>query len=421
MGAKLDRIDDIADPYQVSLTLPQGWLDPLALMNFKVLPPGVDPDSPDFAANPRGSGPYVYAPDVRTDEGRPCVAFKANPNYEARPGRAGLPRIDEIHFIAYNFKDDKGPKSDHKQELTAALQDGPGRLDVLLDLSAREAAALAKNAADLRVRLTGRAAPNRRIYFLAVNNERSQLNNAAFRCALAYAINRDTLLDDDFRASPGQDLHTPLNGPYPVGSWAANPKLVTTHGDKTTLDPCDVELAKAKMRESGVQDATIPLLYPNDDPVVAKAMNDLAAQVKAAIGVTLELKPVSPNDLRDLVERDHNYSLAYYHYDFPDDVYWLGPLLDGDPKDNLLGYNGEKGQLSSMIQDLGRRRDFPEVRDWAYQIHDKFLKEEMPFIPLWQLDPLAAIHADVDTQSSDPPFDPVLVFSDVERWALRRK
>ncbi len=182
-----------------------------------------------------------------------------------------------------------------------------------------------------------------------------------------------------------------------------------------------MELAKAKMRESGVQDATIPLLYPNDDPVVAKAMNDLAAQVKAAIGVTLELKPVSPNDLRDLVERDHNYSLAYYHYDFPDDVYWLGPLLDGDPKDNLLGYNGEKGQLSSMIQDLGRRRDFPEVRDWAYQIHDKFLKEEMPFIPLWQLDPLAAIHADVDTQSSDPPFDPVLVFSDVERWALRRK
>ena len=56
------------------------------------------------------------------------------------------------------------------------------------------------------------------------------------------------------------------------------------------------------------------------------------------------------------------------------------------------------------------------MRDWAYQIHDKFLKEEMPFIPLWQLDPLAAIHADVDTEASDPPFDPVLVFPDVERW-----
>ena len=52
-----------------------------------------------------------------------------------------------------------------------------------------------------------------------------------------------------------------------------------------------------------------------------------------------------------------------------------------------------------MVQDLSRRRDFPEVREWAYQVHDKFLKEEMPFIPLWQLDPLAAVHADVITPS----------------------
>ena len=157
LGAKLDRIDNIADPYQVSLTLPQGWLDPLALMNFKVLPPGADPDSADFAADPRGSGPYVYAKDVRTDEGRPCVAFAANPNYAARPGKAGLPRIDEIHFVAYSFKDEKDPKSDHKEELAAALEDGPGRLDLLLDLDAREAATLAKNAANLHIRMTGRA------------------------------------------------------------------------------------------------------------------------------------------------------------------------------------------------------------------------------------------------------------------------
>ncbi len=265
-GAKLDRIDNIADPYQVYLTLPQGWLDPLALMNFKVLPPGVDPDSPDFAANPRGSGPYVYAPNIHTDEGRACVAFTANPNYAARPGKAGLPLIDEIHFIAYTFKDEKDYKNDHKDELDAALQDGPGRLDLLLDLNAREAAALARNAADLHVKLTGRAAPNRRIYFLAVNNEKAQLDNAAFRCALAYAINRDTLLDKYFRASPGQDLHTPLNGPYPVGSWAANPKEFKTHGDKTTLDSVRRGVGQgeaARIRRAGRDDLSeIPVRRP---------------------------------------------------------------------------------------------------------------------------------------------------------------
>ena len=70
------------------------------------------------------------------------MAFTANPNYEARPGKDNLPRIEKIHFIAYNFKDDNGPKSDHKQELTALLADRPGRLDLLLDLTPREAAAL---------------------------------------------------------------------------------------------------------------------------------------------------------------------------------------------------------------------------------------------------------------------------------------
>ena len=113
-----------------------------------------------------------------------------------------------------------------------------------------------------------------------------------------------------------------------------------------------------------MQGAVIPLLYPSDDPLAAKAMIDLAAQVKEAIGVTLELTAMPSNELRDAVERDHTYSLAYYHYDFPDDVYWLGPLLDSvnDKKENLLQY---QGSLSDMVKDLSRRRDFTEVRPLA--------------------------------------------------------
>ena len=39
----------------------------------------------------------------------------------------------------------------------------------------------------------------------------------------------------------------------------------------------------------------------------------------------------------------------------------------------------------------------------------------MPFIPLWQLDPLAAVSNGVVA----PPFDPLLVFTDAERWKLK--
>ena len=408
-GGLLDKVA-VGDPAQVSLTLPQGWLDPLALMNFKVSPtPDPDtpePDSEKFAAHPLGSGPFVYAENIRTDNGRSCVAFTANPYYGARRGKAGLPRIEEIHFILYK---------DPAEELAAGKV---GRLDLILDLTAKEADSL-KARPDLHVAVP--ASPNRRIYFLAVNHRKPSLANAAFRCSLAYAINRDRLLDDAFRAAPGQELHTPLNGPYPAKAWASDPKMAKKHDDKVTLDPFDPLTARAKKTESGVADVTLTLKYATGDPAVEKAMGRLAAQVKEEIGVTLTPIGLSPDALRNAVEGTHDYDLAYYHYDFPDDVYWLGPLLDpaaGTDRENYMGYKGVgKDGLNPMIQDAGRRRDFPQVREYTHLLHDKFLNAEMPFIPLWQLDPQVVLHTDVVA----PTFDPLLVFTDVERWKLNRK
>jgi hypothetical protein len=45
------------------------------------------------------------------------------------------------------------------------------------------------------------------------------------------------------------------------------------------------------------------------------------------------------------------------------------------------------------------------------------LLQKMPFIPLWQLDVLVVRQEDVRTV----PFDPLLVFTDVEQWKLEKK
>ncbi len=312
-----DLLDDVnvADPTRVSLTLRQGWLDPLAPMNFKVLPSGPDADSAAFAEHPLGSGPFVYG-GTGVKDGNPCAYFTANPYYGARAGKSGLPRLQEIRFYAY--KD--------------AVKEA-GHFDLILDLTAKEAAALREKASALDIRLPPAAVPNRRIYFLAVNQRVNQgkpsLANAAFRCALAYAVDREKLLDDYFRAAPGEKLHTPLNGPYPAKSWASNPDLA----------PKNATNAKAKMTESGLQAPTLSLKFPAGDPAVEGAMNRLCAQVKDAIGVTLTPEGESEDQLHKDVEVTHNYDLAYYHYDYPDDVYWLGPLLD-PAGDNYLGYHG---------------------------------------------------------------------------------
>jgi ABC-type transport system substrate-binding protein len=402
----------VGEASRVNLRLLQGWLDPLALMNFKIVPSGSAPESPAFAAHPIGSGPFKCKTDQETDEddGRKCKIFVANPNYVSRPGKTALPHIEEIHFILYN---------DAVKEMKHRISN---RCDMMLDLTAQDEANLQKAADALHIRLPAPAVVNRRIYFLAVNNRRFGLANPAFRLALASAIDRDTLLDKYFRA--GQPLHTALNGPYPAKSWACNPNFTQTKDNKQTLDPFNVVKAKANMAlagKDGIQNPILKLEYPEGDPAVKRAMEELCEKVNAPISVTLKPVGVPDAELRRDVETTYSYDLAYYHYDFPDDVYWLGPLLEprgGPGGQNYLGYNGD---LIGLVRDATQCRDFPEVRKYTYLLHDKFLNEEMPFIPLWQLDALSAVSSRVEIPPTNLPFDPVRVFTDVEQWKLNGK
>jgi hypothetical protein len=62
-------------------------------------------------------------------------------------------------------------------------------------------------------------------------------------------------------------------------------------------------------------------------------------------------------------------------------------------------------------------RQFALVQEHAREIHGLLLTQDMPLIPLWQLDPLNAVHGDLEAG----PFDPLLVFTDVDRWRLKAK
>lgn len=395
----LEKVSVGGDPYVVDLTLSQGCLDPLALMTFKVLPQGANVDGEAFAQKPVGSGPFHFA--GRHSEGsRPYALFELSPNYGSRPDKSGRPSIREVRFFAY---------TDAVKEFEL------GHLDLALDLTAEEAAKL-RNAPKVRVDLPRPTTPNRRVYFLALNQRRALLKNVKLRRALAYAVNREKLLDDCFRG--GLKIDKALNGPYPAGSWACNPELKKDRA-KDSLDLFDEARARALAREA-LEELRVPsprltLLYPADDARLAKAVEALRDQVRAATGI--ELAPVAKeaHDLRHEVEVANDYDLAYYHYDFPDETYWLGPLL-GAPggRENYLGAPG--GAALTLLQEARGRRHFADVRKHTWLAHEQLL-QEMPLVPLWQLDPLAALHEDLEAV----PFDPLLVFTDVGRWSVQRK
>ncbi len=393
------------DPFRADLKLQQGFLDPLAVMSFKILPQWTRPDanSEQFAMNPISSGPFVFG-GQDSENGRLFVSFPANPYYGVRPDKEGLPRLKQAAHLA-------------PPDPVKAANDGAINYDLLLDLTAEQAAALARN---YEVPMPSERVPNQRIYFLAVNHRRPELGSYPdLRLALARAISREEILDKHFRKGLGKKVHKAINGPYPAGSWACNPALVS-RSDKKSLDPFDKELAQTKFRgilpKLGLRELRLTLKYPSGDKILAAAIADLCDRVNANLpGMKLVPEECSPYALRVDVEQTHSYDLAYYAYDFPDESFWLMPLLGPSGPGGAENYLAYNGPLVSKIQSATTLRHFSQVREFAQIIHRQLLESEMPIIPLWQLDPLYAYRKG---RLKLPPLEPQRVFAQSERWRL---
>jgi ABC-type transport system substrate-binding protein len=409
------------DPTRVKLLMHRGLLDPLGAMSFKVLPNRTRPDpaGKEFATLPIGSGPFRYTGRLQSEDGIPYAGFKANDYYSQRLDRVGLPRLSEVRFFALPGYKDADEVAKGAADFVREVKDR--HLDLVLDLTGEQAAAL-KDAGGYVVPVPQPTMPNRRIYFLAVNHRRTDLglNNADLRIALALAIDREGLLAAHYRKGLNTKAHRPLNGPYPAGSWACDPKLA---GDKTA-DPYDPDKARTKlaqaMKKMGVTEVKLTLKYPAGDPVLKGALTDLCGRVaKAVPALKLDLLERDPHALRNEVEVTPDYELAYYSYAFPDESLWLFPLLGPSARGggkNFLGYNGP---LVREAQKAAGLRDFQQVRDHARQAHRLFVESEMPLVPLWQLAPLYAYRKDDRSELVMPPIDPQKVFTRPQEWRIQ--
>src|SRR5262249_33293195 len=282
-------------------------------------------------------------------------------------GRSDLPRLREIQF----FQTDD-PVKDLKN----------GSLDFIPDLPADKVKAVQEAAKTYKV--LG-PMPNRRIYFLAVNSGNPVLANADARKAIAHAIDRKKLLDDFFRAGLGENVHRVLNGPFPPNSWACDPAL--------TYNQARAQSHK-KRAGAAMEDVELSLKYPNNDPQVARAMEALRGQLQDQVGIKLKMEPMPPAALRLDVEATQRYDLAYYHYDYGSEMYWLLPLFQpsgvGVTGTNFLNYEND-GALIAQFQQINVRCEFKEVQKCNHVLHGMFF-DKMPFVPLWQLDTFAVLH-----------------------------
>jgi hypothetical protein len=81
--------------------------------------------------------------------------------------------------------------------------------------------------------------------------------------------------------------------------------------------------------------------------------------------------------------------------------------------ENAFGYNGD---LVTRVQAATNLRHFADLKKQAHAIHEHHLGTEMPFVPLWQLDPLYAHRKD---KLEAVPFDAYRMFAQIERWQFQ--
>lgn len=404
-GARFD------DPFRFTLTLNRGYFDPLALMAFKVLPARYlrHMEDPGFAANPVGSGPFQYQ-GRKQEGGRSYSLFHANPQYGTRADKDHRPLIREVRL----FRSDE-PAVDFQRKRGGAMH-------LLLDLPTEKIKQLESPEAGLQNEVQVVTLRNRRVFFLAVNHRRSELQSQDLRKAVSYALDRDKMLNDHFRVNLDDPvkptIHRWLNGPYPRGSWACAPEF-EVNDPNNPYYPFQPNRVRSLAEKAQMNGKKLTLKFPNDDPRIEMVCGYIQTQVRNATGLVLELKGLSPRELRKQVEVEHDYDLAYYHWDYANEAYWLWPLFDpeaaGRGGRNFLGVNDP--ELQMLFRRALVHRQFKEVQELTWQIHRE-LYEKMPLIPLWQLDTHIAVHRELQTVPQPKELDPQVVFAEVEQWRL---
>jgi len=384
------------DPFRLKLEVDVDHWQPLAFMDFPILPRRYFSSLDDanamqqalkaFERKPVGTGPFRLHDEGPRDD---RVRFIANPYFR----EIGHPRIREVVVSRLDSAE-------------AIREFEAGRLHLIYDVR-RE------HVDQMRGRNIHRL-PDRSVHFLAPNYQNSALKNENLRLAIAHAIPREEILQQIFR--PGQVFssdHAPLNGPYPKQSWAYSPNAI-----KYQRKHAENHLRLAQSQLGGLP--TLTLIYPDDNSDIGRACEEIRKKLQAPpLGLSIQLEAVEANAYLDRVVKQRRFDLAYWRHEYDDETYWFWPLLD--PADireggaNFMSFVPDQ-TLRELFDRLHRHKQFRTIRDQTQKTHEVMAKQAV-IVPLWELNVYVAI-SDV-VQGAQESIESGRIFEQVENWSLR--
>lgn len=311
-----------------------------------------------------GTGPFKFKEWVVGDH----VTVEKNPDYWNPDAAAHL---DEIVFK---------PVAEEAQRLNGL---DTGEIDFAQTIAPIDIATIKGNT-ELAVVDRGASCNTMQ---LSMNHNYTPINNPKIREAIAYAVNKDYLIETFYAGlAVGADNWMPVN---------------TLYAKKLGLPTYDEAKAKALIAESGETDLTIDFYYPSD--VTRPYMPDPQGIFEAITGdleaAGFTIVPHTETWRPDYL--DHEYAGNFEMWILGWTCDWAGPdnflktaffgYVDGAPSPEFAYFNDE---LEQTMNDALAATDEATAKSLWEHAQD-LLKADLPTVPLINSTPPAAARADV--------------------------
>ncbi len=367
---------EATDPRTVVIRLSRQWLELFAnLIPIAIIPEGTFETQ---AQRPIGTGAFKF---VRYDESQQVVDLEAHDNYWE-----GAPNIKHLRVKVIL------DANTQQAELVA------GRVDLAINtaLSPDAYVNLARNPNLQLVQ-----SPGVNVQYIGFNNESAPVNNARVRQAIAYAIDRESIIKNLLQGQ-ARIAHSIL----PQESWAYSPQQKTYAYDpaqaKRLLDEAnfpDPDGDGPKMRFS----EPLSFKISASNSVVRQYVGVMQNSLRE-VGIPANIETLEDNTLRE-AQRNGQYQLTAGR--------WVGgnqdPIFLRDLFTYLTGGNFNRGryrnaELDKLLGEAVTTADRAKAKTLYAQAQD-LISREMPMFPLWYSNNLIVARKNVGNIKVPPGAD----------------
>jgi peptide/nickel transport system substrate-binding protein len=238
------------------------------------------------------------------------------------------------------------------------------------------------------------------------------------RRAIAYAINRQEMLDSFFEGK-GQLV----SGPFAPGSWAYNldiePIPFSPDEANRLLDKAGFrERTKEGVRKRGSYSLTFQMVVPisKENETTKRVILSFQNYLKA-VGIDIDIRWLEWKSWTEAVFVDNEFDIIYADWLF-DDSFDISSLFHsraiGPGKNNFGAYRNP--EVDALIDEAGATLDIEKKRTIYKRLHE-ILAEDAPYTYLWTLTNYAAFNRKVRRIE----IHPTRFFTYIKDWYIKRE